>query len=474
MRKTVAVVAFVLLFVTYALSAWSQPAAQPGDVTMKENLILNPSFEDPLQDWQAAYAGPGADAARDDSCAASGKWSLRLRSKSGETSKILLWKGPVEPNRRYRFEIRYANSIVGTDAEVAPCPLVRIWYPNGAALYFIGSHLADDWQTLVAEFTTPKDATTLNIQLYLERKKGSLWFDDAKFGPLERNGQPLVTAPDGNLLFNGDLEQGAAGQPYGWEAGCVFRGIYGEWLAMNKAGANVWSDEQPNSGKKCLAGEVQDPQKVHDIEWQQRVALNPDTDYKLSCWVRTDGAMARASAIPLKPDFSGVDQPLCYIGNTSSPTWVQVERTFHTPAWDGKSREVHIYLSGTATRPGGKMFWDDIRLAELGEIKGLKVEITSNKPQNAFATVQDATLMAKLTNATNTPMTVSGYYSIGKPDGSFSPPRPLLPETELAAGDSKSLPLANIAKEPGQYKLRVTLKSGDNTTQVEAAFSVGG
>jgi len=43
-----------------------------------ENLILDPSFENELADWQRGEWPPGAEIARDDRCASEGKYSLRI------------------------------------------------------------------------------------------------------------------------------------------------------------------------------------------------------------------------------------------------------------------------------------------------------------------------------------------------------------------------------------------------------------
>lgn len=446
------------------VEAVTKAAAEELKIELAENLILNPSFEKELQDWQKGEQAAGIEVARDDQCASEGSYSLRLTSKTGQSVTCRLWEGPVEPNRRHRFEAKYATSTLGADVEVSPALLVWIEFEGegqkaGAQTEFIGSHLADDWETLTGEFTTPPEASTASVDLWIWQQAGTVWFDEVKLGPLVQGERPLVTAPDGNLLFNGDMELGAAGQPAGWEGGGLRRGIYNQWLKYDKQALHIWSDEKPHSGKRSVCCEVKDKSKVPYIYWCQDVTLKPNTTYEFSGWLRCEGDTAVHLQVYVQPE-RGLQVEKHGTNYVHRGAWRRVTHTFKTPEWDDRSRDAHAAIVGGKV---GKCFADDIRLEAMGgKLEGVTVQVTSDSPGNVFVSAKDVKLNVKITNHTIEDMTLTGYYAVAGGKGPKAPPKEFLEPTSVEAGASIEKELTGIVTKPGVYKLKITIRSAGN------------
>jgi len=113
---------------------------------------------------------------------------------------------------------------------------------------------------------------------------------------------------------------------------------------------------------------------------------------------------------------------------------------------------VHVCLGGTPPGRAVKMYWDDIRLRNLGATRASRWRSTQQAPEY-LPSVQEGHPHGEPHHTTNMAMTVSGYYNIGKARWLLLAAPPLLPETELARR-GQGLASPTSAKQPGQYKLR--------------------
>lgn len=456
-----------MLCLAVALAAMVQPAGAqdaPADLSqleLAENLILNPGFEEELQDWQKEPAGEDAAFARDNACACEGDWSLALASQTGRGVTCLLYEGPVEPDCRYRFEARYATSSLNAPEETPPAPMAQINFlagggPVGPIHYLIASHLAEEWETLTGEFTTPAEADSATVSVAMRGQVGKVWFDEVKFGPLVQDGEPLCYAPDGNVLFNADMELGAKGQPDGWEPGSLRMGIYRQWLKYDKMGSHVWCAEGPHAGEHCLACRVQDPDKVPYIFWAQAVALEPNTTYKLTGWLRTEGeTSAKIDACAFAQ--RGFERESFPTGYVKAGQWRRKSVTFTTPEWDGHCRAGHVAAVGGKV---GAFFVDDIRLEKVGgRLEGVSVEVSSEATEHVFQSVKDVKLNLTITNETDEGLKLRAFYVVRKPGTATNPPKALMGPTEVPAGQSVEKELAEFVDEPGIYTLEITVAS---------------
>jgi len=448
--------------------ATDDESTETDEIKIAENLVLNPSFEEDLGDWQAPAEGEGIEVARDDRCASDGEHSLRLTSKSGKDVTCVVYTGPVEPCRRYRFTTKYAASTMDTDAEVPPAPLIWIEFDAkgqsiAPAVNVVGSHQAVEWETLEHEVTTPPDVEFATVTLYIWRQKGTAWFDEMEFGPLVQGEMPVVTCADNNLLFNGDMEAGCKGQPGGWLPGSQRMGIYQQWVKYDKQGCHIWADAGAHSGKHCLACEVKDRSKVPYIFWGQNVMLKPDTTYRVSGWMRTEGK----SSIKLQCTIygsRGLEEERPATGYIGRGPWKLKQVVFRTPEGDGLPRSGLVGVVGGGV---GKMFADDIRLEEVGaELKDVKVEVTSDKQGNVFMSMDDVKLTVRLTNETEKDLWLSAFYMLRSLDSENGGPKAFMAPQRVSAGESVEAPLEKILEEAGIYKLaiRVVAAGGGHIT----------
>jgi len=471
-----------LALVVLALQpTWAQDVAQPAvvvapaELTEGENLILNPSFEEEMAAWQVAQLGRGLEVARDDSCSSEGDWSLRLTSRTGQSVDVALFEGAVEPGARYRFAVKYATSTEGTDADYAPAPLVWVTFTGdrGAAadLNWMGSEEAIDWTPQEAEVTVPPDASVMSLRLFLHQQAGTIWFDEARLVQLRQGEEPAKLAPDGNILCNGDMEHGAAGQPDAWCPDTGRVGIHRQWVKYEQQGRHVWSDTNPHSGERCLCCEVLDNGKVPYICWLQYVALRPNTTYRLSGWLRAEGATAVNMHV-VASEARGLSREIWETTYVGAGPWQEKATTFTTPAWDGGCRPGYV---GMLAGKVGKAYADDLRLEEVAtELIGVEVAVESDKPGNVFATADEACFRVKLTNTTDANLAVSGRYAAVK-SGGRPEWREFTGSVTLPPRECQEFRIGRAASEPGVYTLHVAVAAADGRAVTQKVpFAVGG
>jgi alpha-N-arabinofuranosidase len=143
--------------------------------------------------------------------------------------------------------------------------------------------------------------------------------------------------------------------------------------------------EGGKDGKKCLFMEAEGT--GGDISWLQPVELEPDTEYRLAGWVKTEnlkGTTGRGIVI----HFDGDLRPTKVLSGTND--WTLLESTYRTT---GRENRVHISLGGWGLATG-RVWIDDVRVEKVGgggegsrEKATLTVQIDAGKtgaPINPF------------------------------------------------------------------------------------------
>ena len=161
---------------------------------------------------------------------------------------------------------------------------------------------------------------------------------------LAKKHQTQVYVEGPNLLPNPGFEDVAGQLPAGWQ-----RRDYGNSPANKGAKWDVVSDPaMVRSGKHAIRGITRDN---GDTSCFADVPLKPDTEYRLSAWIKTKGFRGKASL----NDHIGRAETTAV--NRDSD-WVEVEVTFNS----GKRPKASINLLHVGK---GDVYFDDVKLCEL-------------------------------------------------------------------------------------------------------------
>lgn len=151
-------------------------------------------------------------------------------------------------------------------------------------------------------------------------------------------------APE-TLLGNGNAESAAdADRPADWQPA--------RWGEGD--GRATWSEDQPRSGRRCLALESA---AGADCAWMQRVGVDPRTRYRLSGWIRTENVVpgtGRGAFLNIQEVQSRLSQVM-----TGTTGWTRVEMDFDSGAHEVV--QVNCLVGGWG-RSTGRAWFDDLRL----------------------------------------------------------------------------------------------------------------
>jgi len=165
-------------------------------------------------------------------------------------------------------------------------------------------------------------------------------------------------ATSSNLLINGSFEDGnyaPDAAPAAWTQDAW------NWSASTF----TWDDTQAHDGDRSIRITNDD---LNDARWTQMVMVEPNTDYRLSGWIRTENVTHTQESIDAGANLSVFDSPefriWTYVGELfGTNDWTYVSLVFNT----GDVTELTIaarlgYWYGTTT---GTAWFDDIRLEPL-------------------------------------------------------------------------------------------------------------
>ncbi|MCC3376139.1 glycosyltransferase family 39 protein [Cohnella sp. REN36] len=152
-----------------------------------------------------------------------------------------------------------------------------------------------------------------------------------------------------NLIRNGGAEEANGSEPAPWT-----RETYAQSIGAETSSLTLGSDGG-HSGSGYLRIASPEP---NDARWVQTVAVEPDTVYRLSAWVRASGA---------DPARTGANVSVLGIGNTSADVkdtagqWVPLEMYGRTGP-DQREIAVAVRLGGYGNLNAGTADFDDVAL----------------------------------------------------------------------------------------------------------------
>ncbi len=154
-----------------------------------------------------------------------------------------------------------------------------------------------------------------------------------------------------NLVANGNIEQMDGDQPHGWKvstyAGNAEHGV----VPFGRNGGNCLAIGATGSGA--------------DTSWQTPLKLEENTDYLLSCWIKTEGIKGATGALLEVHSLNGAQPRSQAVTGTSD--WQQVSFKIST----GRQRDILLNcLYGGWGRSTGKAWFDDISCVKLGPSGG--------------------------------------------------------------------------------------------------------
>ena len=153
------------------------------------------------------------------------------------------------------------------------------------------------------------------------------------------------TLPVSNVLLNGDFENGdylpTNWFPDSWASGAAF----------------VWDNTQPHQGSKSVRISLATP---NDARWIQSVTVQPNTEYRLSGWIKTENVAHSSGPVDAGANLSVYDTWDHTTGLIGTNGWTNVSMTLNT----GSSSQIIVaarlgYWSGTTT---GTAWFDELRL----------------------------------------------------------------------------------------------------------------
>lgn len=153
---------------------------------------------------------------------------------------------------------------------------------------------------------------------------------------------PLAPRPR-NLLANSSFEEEQDGRPVGWRP--VLHSGRGEFARIEggRSGARSARIVSTHGG---------------DVSWSQPVTVEPDTNYRLSGWIRTENVAGAQGALLNVHELQGavtVRTPAV----TGSKDWTRVETTFNSG--DHRTLTINCLFGGWG-RSTGTAWFDDVEL----------------------------------------------------------------------------------------------------------------
>jgi len=148
-----------------------------------------------------------------------------------------------------------------------------------------------------------------------------------------------------NLLLNGDFENGdylpANWLPDSWASGAAF----------------VWDNTQSHQGSRSVKISLT---TLNDARWIQTLTVQPNTDYRLSGWIKTENVAHSSGSVDAGANLSIYGTWDHTTGLIGTNAWTNVSMTFKT----GSDSHIIIaarlgYWSGTTT---GTAWFDELKL----------------------------------------------------------------------------------------------------------------
>lgn len=156
-----------------------------------------------------------------------------------------------------------------------------------------------------------------------------------------------------NLLLNGGFEDGdfsPTGSPDNW------------WRDVSDTSAVLlWDDTQAYEGNRCVKVSAETP---NDARWIQTVSVQPNTNYRVSGWIKTENVGRTAETVDMGANLSILGTwDLHSVGLFGTNDWTYASFGFNS----GEKTEVTVaarlgFWAGTTT---GTAWFDDLELAPI-------------------------------------------------------------------------------------------------------------
>ncbi len=252
----------------------------------------------------------------------------------------------------------HKKALLSQDAALRRNAIRALGNDEAAQKLFFGSGVIADKDAVtrlaalvkLAEFPTTPEIKTLTRQLASDRSlQADEWLKEA-VKVLAKKHQTQVYVEGPNLLPNPGLEEIAADKfPVGWKR----RDYNNNPVTASAKWEVVSGPGQTHSGQhalRCITT-TKKGEGNGDTSFYADVALKPDTEYRLSAWVKTHALRGKASL----NDHIGRAETNTL---TRDADWSEVEVIFNS----GKRPKASINLLHVGT---GDSYFDDVKLCEL-------------------------------------------------------------------------------------------------------------
>ena len=170
------------------------------------------------------------------------------------------------------------------------------------------------------------------------------------------HGQRAVFAPDNPTeVRNGDFES---------VSGNHFQG----WQFQDDEGVTTFADhEVVHGGKTSLRMESIGKNQNNHCRIMQRIQLQPRRQYHVSVWVKTEGLVGVEPEVKVLATESNAAISFQTFHSEATQDWKHYDLCFNS--FD--NRQANLYL-GTWSGTGGKLWWDDLQIEEMGLVNVLR------------------------------------------------------------------------------------------------------
>jgi hypothetical protein len=152
------------------------------------------------------------------------------------------------------------------------------------------------------------------------------------------------------FLPNGSVEDGSfAAGPFGWTR-----------QAFAPNGSLTWDVDVVHEGSHSIKIAADRP---NDAAWIQTISLQPETNYLLSGWVKTENVLHTSESVDAGANLSLYGTWERTTAKTGTTDWTEVRMTFNSGSTGTVTIAARLgFSSGTTT---GTAWYDDLRVTEI-------------------------------------------------------------------------------------------------------------
>ncbi|MGA2748632.1 MAG: carbohydrate binding domain-containing protein [Verrucomicrobiota bacterium] len=176
---------------------------------------------------------------------------------------------------------------------------------------------------------------------------------DALF--VARSGWAALQPDNPTRLHNGDFED-------------VTENHFNGWMFQDDEGVTTFaSHDGVRSGKTCLRMENIGRNQDHHCRLAQQISLQPYRQYRISFWVKTENLSPADAEVKVLAPGTGQAISFQTFHVESTQDWKCYDLVFNSLAHDKA-----IFYLGSWSGNGGKLWWDELRISEIGLVNVLR------------------------------------------------------------------------------------------------------